>query len=210
MKPKFKFELVDILLSVFLIIAISVNIWAYWPKRVPSPGPASGQVETLPNSKPEESGNESKEPDSNSREEKPAVLSSANLEGTWNADLIYYSDTKQELPYAYYELIFTFKHKAENDYHVEITTAKSRYADSDLNPDVPPEGFAPSLITDNTFARLEQDEILYFSFSFEPENIFKVSLQKENGNIIGRAYQAPETGLPEDQMCAYLELKKGS
>lgn len=222
MKSKFKFEPIDILLSVFLIIAIGINVWAFWPKRAPSPGSASGPMETFPKDGPKKSDSESREPNDilkepgdkptepnlGSQEEKLDILSPADLEGIWNVDLIYYSDTKQELPYAFYELIFTFKHTMGNDYNVDITTTDNRFADPDLNPDVPPKGFAPSFITDSTSARLEQGNILYFNFSFEPENIFKIPLQRENDNIVGKTYHTPETGLPKDEMYAYLELKK--
>ncbi|NLE12734.1 MAG: hypothetical protein GX628_03535 [Clostridiales bacterium] len=199
MKPKIKFGVFDIVLCVLLATALAVNIWAYLPR---------GEAQYSPPA--------SRKPDSPGVSEADGVrggylseLSPDILEGEWDADMIMYSDSDQKIPYAIYELVFDIAHESGDSYSVRVTTADSRFADASVNPDVPPEGFAPALIDDEAFAELGENGSLEFWFSYSEDNVFSIFFKREeDGALTGMAYQTPDTGLPEGGMYTCLTLAK--
>jgi hypothetical protein len=199
MKPQTKFGVFDIVLCVLLAAGLAVNIWAYLPRGEAKASPATSR-------KPDTPGNTQA---GGIRGGYLSGLSSDILEGEWDADMIMYSDTDQKIPYAIYELVFDIRHESGDSYSVSVTTAGSRFADASVNPDVPPEGFAPSLIEDEAFAELGESGSLKFWFSYEEDNVFSILFKREeDGTLTGIAYQTPDTGLPEGGMYTYLTLTK--
>ena len=200
MKPKIKFGFIDILLCILLVVALAVNIWAYTPKEADAV-----EKEKIVSHIPDATGSSK---GSSASGEYLKALSPDDLEGKWEAKMVMYSDMEMVIPYATYEMEFNISHEVDKEYAISVTTKDSRYADVSVNPDVPPEGFAPALIEGEIFAELDENGMFSFKFSVEEEKVFSIAFMQEEGVLTGTAYRMSNARIPEEEMYTYLVMTK--